>query len=449
MENEQLKSKQLAVDAPQVVKQGEAQRRAPGMDTFVINGGRPISGSIAVEGSKNAALPIMAGALLISGKTQLRNVPALKDIAVMAKLLSQLGAEVVYDADSGEMTIDATALTSSVAPYELVSQMRGAFVSLGPLRARLGEAKVSLPGGCSLGARPVDYHIRGLRAMGFEISEEAGYVIAQGKVDGDSTVCFDRQSHTGTENIMFAAALGSGTTTIINAACDPEVVDVANFLNAAGGKVTGAGTAHMTITAVPKLNPVEHTISADRLIAGTYLYAAAATGGEVEITGAPAKDLTIVLDKLTEMGCDIRHDGERIILRAPERLKPTNIVTCPYPGFPTDLQPCALAAMITADGVSRLRETIFEDRFGHAMEMRRLGADITISSDEAIINGSANLQGATVMAGDIRAGAGLVIACLASAKQSVVRRVYHIDRGYARLEEKLRSLRADIERRTE
>lgn len=418
------------------------------MDTFVINGGEPLSGTIRAEGSKNAALPILAGTLLISeGQTIIKNVPPLADIRVMLKLLCSLGAVAEYDEQAETVTVDASNLTGSIASYELVSQMRGAFVALGPLLARLGEATISLPGGCSLGARPVDYHIKGLKAMGAEITEENGYVTAKRNSGGNSVVCFDRQSHTGTENIMFAAALGRGKTTIINAACDPEVVDVANFLNAAGAKIHGAGTGQIEIQAVSHLSPITHTVSSDRLVTGTYLFAAATTGGKIEITGASPDSLTMVLEKLSEMGCQVDTSDSIIKLRAPKRLSATGAVTYPFPGFPTDLQPCIMAAMTVARGTSRLRETIFEDRFGHAMEMRRLGADINISSDECLIHGVDNLKGATVMAGDIRAGAGLVIAALAAGKQSVVSRVYHIDRGYAKLEEKLRSLGANIERR--
>lgn len=424
--------------------QGKAQT---GMDRFVINGAKPLTGAVRVEGSKNSALPIMAGALLMGhGVTTLRNVPDLKDIRVMRKLLEQLGAIVELQSDNSTVVIDATKLTSHIAPYELVSQMRGAFVALGPLYARLGEAKVSLPGGCSLGARPVDYHIKGLRAMGADVSEEGGYVIAKRGASGDSIVTFDRQSHTGTENIMFAAALGKGRTTIINAACDPEVIDVAEFLIAGGARIRGAGTGEIVIDAVDELTGIEHSVDGDRLVAGTYLYAAAATGGSVTVEGFDPNHLTLVLEKLSEMGCQIETGSNGVSLKAPKRLKAVNIVTCPFPGFPTDLQACAMAAMTVADGVSRMKETIFDDRFGHAMEMRRLGAEIGLSSDEALVTGVERLQGATVMAGDIRAGAGLVISCLAAGKQSVINRVYHIDRGYARIEERLQSLGADIVR---
>ena len=422
------------------------------MDSFVINGGKPLSGKIKTDGSKNAALPILAATLLVdSGVTTLKNVPDLRDINVMVRLLESLGAKVEFDRQAHTITVDASKLSSHVAAYELVSQMRGAFVALGPLYARLGEAEVSLPGGCSLGARPVDYHIRGLRAMGAEVKEKDGYVIAKRGEKKDSVVCFDKQSHTGTENIIFAATLGTdkgatGKTTIINAACDPEVVDVVAFLNAAGAKIKGAGTGQIDIQPVNALKPTTYTIPGDRLVAGTYLLAAAASGGEVTVSGIAPDSLTMVLEKLAEMGCRTGSGRNSVSVSAPKRLDACSAVTYPFPGFPTDLQACMMATMTVADGVSRLRETIFEDRFGHAMEMRRLGADITISSDEAIIRGVKKLNGATVMAGDIRAGAGLVIACLVARKQSVVNRVYHIDRGYDRLEEKLCELGAEVSR---
>ncbi|MFQ5608470.1 MAG: UDP-N-acetylglucosamine 1-carboxyvinyltransferase, partial [Candidatus Zixiibacteriota bacterium] len=298
------------------------------MDTFVIDGGRPLSGKIKVDGSKNAALPLLAACMMVdSGVTTLENVPPLKDIDVMLKLLASLGAQVEYDSETQIARIDASKLSGTVASYELVSQMRGAFVALGPLLARMGEATVSLPGGCSLGARPVDYHIKGLRAMKAEVTERDGYVTARRTSGCDSTVCFDRPTHTGTENIMFAATLGEGRTTIINAACDPEVVDVANFLNAAGGKVSGAGTGQVEVQAVSRLRPITHTVSGDRLVAGTFLFAAAATGGKVEVAGVAPDSLTMVLEKLSEMGCKVNVNDSSINLSAPKRLRASSAVT--------------------------------------------------------------------------------------------------------------------------
>ncbi|MCX6829810.1 MAG: UDP-N-acetylglucosamine 1-carboxyvinyltransferase [candidate division Zixibacteria bacterium] len=417
------------------------------MDRFLIAGGKKLSGTVKTDGSKNAGLPIIAGTILIGkGETTLENIPPLRDIFTIKKVLEHLGAIVNYDPKVMRMKIDSSHINENTAPYELMRQMRASFLVLGPLLGRLGEARVSLPGGCSLGARPVDYHINGFRNLGAEILEEAGYVIAKAKPLKGATIHFDRPSHTGTENIMFGATLAKGTTRIVNAACDPEVADVAEFLNAAGAKIHGAGTSTITIEGVKNLNPVKYKVSGDRLVAGTYMCAAAITGGSVEIAGINPSHLTMVSRKLYEMGCNITEGKSNVKISAPKRLKPIKVVTFPFPGFPTDLQACIMALATVADGTSSIKETVFEDRFGHTMELRRLGADVTVTSDEAIVRGVEKLQGAAVMASDIRAGAGLVLACLAAQGQSEVLRVYHIDRGYYQLEEKLSSLGADIKR---
>ena len=417
------------------------------MDRFLIAGGKKLSGTVKTDGSKNAGLPIIAGTILIAkGETTLENIPPLRDIFTIKKVLEHLGAIVDYDPRTMRMKIDSSHINENTAPYELMRQMRASFLVLGPLLGRLGEARVSLPGGCSLGARPVDYHINGFRNLGAEILEEAGYVIAKAKPLKGATIHFDRPSHTGTENIMFGATLAKGTTRIVNAACDPEVADVAEFLNAAGAEIHGAGTSTITIEGVKSLNPVKYKVSGDRLVAGTYMCAAAITGGSVEITGINPSHLTMVSRKLYEMGCNITEGKSSVKISAPKRLKPIKVVTFPFPGFPTDLQACIMALATVADGTSSIKETVFEDRFGHTMELRRLGADVTVTSDEAIVRGVEKLQGAAVMASDIRAGAGLVLACLAAHGQSEVLRVYHIDRGYHQLEEKLSSLGADIKR---
>ena len=417
------------------------------MDRFLIAGGKKLSGTVKTDGSKNAGLPIIAGTILIGkGETTLENIPPLRDIFTIKKVLEHLGAIVNYDPKTMRMKIDSSHINENTAPYELMRQMRASFLVLGPLLGRLGEARVSLPGGCSLGARPVDYHINGFRNLGAEILEEAGYVIAKAKPLKGATIHFDRPSHTGTENIMFGATLAKGTTRIVNAACDPEVADVAEFLNAAGAKIHGAGTSTITIEGVKSLNPVKYKVSGDRLVAGTFMCAAAITGGSVEITGINPSHLTMVSRKLYEMGCNITEGKSSVKISAPKRLKPIKVVTFPFPGFPTDLQACIMALATVADGTSSIKETVFEDRFGHTMELRRLGADVTVTSDEAIVRGVEKLQGAAVMASDIRAGAGLVLACLAAQGQSEVLRVYHIDRGYYQLEEKLSSLGADIKR---
>jgi UDP-N-acetylglucosamine 1-carboxyvinyltransferase len=417
------------------------------MDKFVINGGRKLSGTVKVDGSKNAGLPIIAGTILIKkGETILENIPPLRDIYTIKKMLEHIGAVVEYDPKGMKMMVDSTNINDTTAPYELMRQMRASFLVLGPLLGRLGEAKVSLPGGCVLGARPVDYHINGFRALGATITEDGGYVIARAKPLIGATVHFDRPSHTGTENIIFGAVLAKGTTRIVNAACDPEVVDVANFLNAAGAKIGGAGTSTIVIEGVKTLNPIKFKVSGDRLVAGTLMGAAGITGGKVEVAGINPSHLTMVSRKLYEMGCQITEGKSSLKIEGPKRLKPVKVVTFPFPGFPTDLQACIMALATVADGTSNIKETVFEDRFGHTMELRRLGANVSVTSDEAIVNGVDKLKGASVMASDIRAGAGLVLACLAAEGTSEVLRVYHIDRGYARFEKILLSLGADIKR---
>jgi UDP-N-acetylglucosamine 1-carboxyvinyltransferase len=417
------------------------------MDRFVIKGPNVVSGKIRVDGSKNAGLPILAGALLIDkGETVIKNVPPLRDTFTLLKMLEHVGARVAYDQDAQVVTIDASAVTESTAPYDLMRQMRASFLVLGPLLARLGEARVSLPGGCSLGARPVDYHIAGFAALGAEISEDAGYVVARGKPLSGGMVTFDRPSHTGTENLLFGAVLAKNSTTIINAACDPEVVDVARFLNNAGAKIEGAGTPTITVEPVERLEPVEYSVSGDRLVAGTYMIGAAMTGGQVEVTGFDPADVHMLTRKLEEMGCSIKVGQRSLALKGPKRLSAVSLTTFPFPGFPTDLQASIMAATAVSSGTSHIHETVFKDRFNHAMEFRRLGAEISVSSGEAIINGVERLHGAQVMAPDIRAGAGIVLACLAADGTSEVLRVYHVDRGYHRLEEKLGSLGVQIER---
>jgi UDP-N-acetylglucosamine 1-carboxyvinyltransferase len=417
------------------------------MDKFIINGGKRLSGKIMTDGSKNAALPILAGTILFKkGVTVLRNIPPLKDIYTMKKVLEFLGATVEYDIQKMQMRIDSSQINCNTAPYELMRQMRASFLVLGPLLGRMGEARVSLPGGCSLGARPVDYHINGFRDLGAEIEVDSGYTIARATRLKGATIHFDRPSHTGTENILFGAVLAKGTTKIVNAACDPEVVDVANFLNTAGAKITDAGTSTITVEGVKELKSVDYSVTGDRLVAGTFLCGAAITGGSVEITGINPQHLTMVSRKLYEMGCKITEKKSAISLSGPKNLKPVKLVTFPFPGFPTDLLPCFVAMATLATGTSKIKETIFEERFSHTMELRRLGADITVTSNEALINGVKKLKGASVMASDIRAGAGLALACLMAEGTSELLRVYHIDRGYYNLEEKLSALGADIKR---
>lgn len=417
------------------------------MDKFVIKGNRVLEGRVKIEGSKNAALPIIFGTLLITkGETILKNIPPLRDIYTTIKVMEYLGAKVKYDEKEHVMAINAENINQNTAPYELMRQMRASFLALGPILVRIGEARVSLPGGCVLGARPVNFHITGFSALGAEIEEKGGYVIAKGKPLKGGSVYFDRPSHTGTENLLYGAVMAKGETRIANAACDPEVVDVANFLNKAGAKIHGAGTPNIIVEPVKDLNNIEYSVCGDRLVAGTYLMAGAITGGKVTVTGCNADDLTIVFHKLTEMGCEISKNKSGITITAPKKLNPISVTTFPYPGFPTDLQACIMACTCKSSGTSHIVETVFEDRYSHTMEMRRLGADIKITSSEAVITGVKELNGAEVMASDIRAGAGIVLACLSAKGKSEVLRVYHVDRGYYRIEEKLLSLGADIVR---
>lgn len=414
------------------------------MDKYVIEGGRQLHGRLRAMRSKNATLPIMAAALLPdSGITSLLNVPDLRDIDIMLQVLKELGAGVAWDKPNHKITIGAQTLTSTEAPYDLVRKMRASFLVLGSLIARQGHARVSLPGGCSLGQRPVNLHLKGFAQLGVEISEEAGYVVANGRVKGGE-VYFDRPSHTGTENIMIGAALSSGVTRIINAACDPEVVDVANFLNRLGADIRGAGSTIVTIHGVDKLKPITYEPMPDRLEVGTFLCMAAGTGGELTVEDGIAHDLEVVLLKLREMGCQVDTSANAITVRSDGKLQAADFVTFPFPGFPTDLQACFVALAAQAQGTSHMRETVFEDRFSHCMELARLGAKVTIIGDVATIEGVPRLNGAGVMASDIRAGAGLVTACLAAEGTSEVRRIYHIERGYDALDAKLRAVGASI-----
>jgi len=418
------------------------------MDRFIIRGPNRLNGKIKVDGSKNAALPILAATLLISkGESVIKNVPPLRDIFTIVKMLDHLGADINYDSSAHVVTINASDISKVEAPYELMRQMRASFLVLGPLLSRMGEARISLPGGCSLGSRPVDYHIKGFSALGATISEKGGYVKASGKPLIGAEINFDRPTHTGTENIIFGAVFAKGKTVITNAACDPEIVDVADFLNKAGAKIYGAGTPTITVEPVKRLKAIEHTVSGDRLVAGTFMIGAAMTNVKLEVSGVPSCDLTLVTSKLREMGAEISVKKNSIIVNGPKRLKSVSVTTFPFPGFPTDLQACIMSATAVSTGTSHIRETVFIDRFSHAMELRRLGAEIRISSDEAAIDGVAKLSGAKVMSPDIRAGAGILLACLVAHGKSELLRVYHIDRGYDRLEEKLAGLGADIMRK--
>ncbi len=417
------------------------------MDEFHIRGGIRLEGEVPVGGAKNAALPILIAALLVEeGESVIRNVPDLRDIHTCLKVLEHLGVESEFDSEQSTVRIDASRLTGIEAPYELVQQMRASFLVMGPLLARMGQARISLPGGCAIGSRPVDQHRKAFRAMGARFEDEGGYMVGSADPLRGATLFFDRPSHTGTENVIMGAVLAEGTTTIVNAACDPEVSDLVQSLKAAGAIIEGEGSAEITIEGVKALRPLDYTVMTDRLEAATFLIAGAITGGRVTVTGARPEDLRLVLAKLEEMGVEIEITEDTITAGLSNRLKPTDITTYPFPGFPTDLQAAIMALASVADGTSVIRETVFEDRFLHIAEMVRLGAEIRTVGDEATIIGVESLSGASVMASDIRAGAGLVLACLAAQGESVVTRVYHIERGHEHVEDRLRSLGARIVR---
>ena len=418
------------------------------MDKLIIQGGQTLNGEVQISGAKNAALPILCAALLSAEPLTLTNVPALHDIQTMLKLLAQMGVKVAQDGDT--VTLDAAGLNNPTAPYEMVKTMRASVLVLGPLVARCGEAHVSLPGGCAIGARPVDQHIKGLQSMGTEVKVEHGYVNAKvGKLKG-ARLFTDMVTVTGTENLMMAACLAEGETVIENAAREPEVVDLAQCLVAMGAQISGAGTDVIRIRGVEKLHGATHRIMPDRIETGTYLCAAAVTGGTVRLKGTSTAYLDIVIDKLMDAGCEIAGEKspqfEAITIRAPKKLHAVSLRTAPYPAFPTDMQAQFMAINTVAEGTSIIRETIFENRFMHAVELQRLGADITIDGNSAVVRGVAHLEGATVMATDLRASAGLVLAGLVAEGETTIERIYHLDRGYERLEQKLMQLGAQIRR---
>ena len=414
------------------------------MDKLLIQGGTQLSGEIAISGAKNAALPILCAALLTAEPVTFTNVPQLKDIGTLLELLAQMGVKVAREADT--VTLDASGLNNPVAPYEMVKTMRASILVLGPLVARCGEARVSLPGGCAIGARPVDQHIKGLQAMGAELRVEHGYVHATVSRLKGARLFTDMVTVTGTENLMMAATLADGETIIENAAREPEIVDLANCLVAMGAQVSGAGSDVIRIRGVARLHGATHRIMPDRIETGTELCAAAASGGSVRLTGTRSDYLDAVIDKLTEAGCEVVSEPDAIRLRAPARLNAVSLRTAPYPAFPTDMQAQFMAINCVAKGVAMIRETIFENRFMHAVELQRLGADIRIDGNTALVQGVDRLQGATVMATDLRASASLVVAGLVAEGETLIERIYHLDRGYEGLESKLAALGARVRR---
>jgi UDP-N-acetylglucosamine 1-carboxyvinyltransferase len=415
------------------------------LQKIVIRGGVRLTGEVRVSGSKNAALPILASSLLARGRSIYRNVPALGDVRTMGRLLARLGAGFTEPA-RGTAHVDTATITEHEAPYDLVKTMRASVLVLGPLVARYGKARVSLPGGCAIGARPIDQHLKGLAAMGARIDLEHGYVNARARRLRGATIVFDMPTVTGTENLMMAAALARGQTTLENAAREPEVEELARVLNKMGARIRGAGTSLITVEGVDELHPIEHAVIPDRIEAGTLLVAAAITRGDVLVRECLPEHLEAVIAKLRASGAEVTAEGDGIRVRGKSELKPADISTQPFPGFPTDMQAQFMVLMTRARGQSVLSETIFENRYMHVPELQRMGADILVEGRTAIVRGPTKLTGATVMATDLRASASLVIAGLVADGQTIVERIYHLDRGYDRMEAKLQKLGADIER---
>jgi UDP-N-acetylglucosamine 1-carboxyvinyltransferase len=419
------------------------------LDKLVIQGGARLHGEVTISGAKNAALPILCAALLAETPLKLSSVPKLKDVGTTINLLQHMGVVVTRNAD--KVDLDASNIKILEAPYEMVKTMRASILVLGPLLARFGKARVSLPGGCAIGSRPVDLHIKGLQAMGANIHIEHGYIEASAehlpnkRLQG-ARYYMDLVTVTGTENLMMAAALAQGTTVLENAAKEPEVVDMADCLIKMGAKIKGAGTDVITIEGVEKLNGAEHQVVCDRIEAGTYMVAAAMTGGEVKLLNVSAHLLDAVIEKLREAGATVLSDANTITVKSDGKLKAVNIRTAPHPAFPTDMQAQFMALNTVASGVSKVTETIFENRFMHVQEMQRLGADIDIDGNTALVKGVSELEGATVMATDLRASASLVLAGLVAKGQTVIERIYHLDRGYEDLEEKFNALGANVKR---
>jgi UDP-N-acetylglucosamine 1-carboxyvinyltransferase len=416
------------------------------MESLIIKGGVPLHGEVTISGSKNAALPILAATLLTDEPCVIRRVPNLSDTRFMVKILESLGAQVKFE--DGTLTVHAKKIRG-YADYELVRQMRGSICIAGPLLARLRKARISLPGGCVIGARPINLHLKGFEALGAKIKIEGGYVNATAKKPlGGSIFLGGRAGPTvlGTANVMMMAALADGVTVIESAACEPEVMDLASFLNAMGAKISGAGSPTITITGVEKLHGAEHEVIPDRIEAATFIIAAAATNGEVTLKGARADHLHAVIDKLKESGVSVERRGANLIAKRNGKLKTADITTLPYSGFPTDVQAQMMALLVLAPGISIITERIFESRFMHVSELARLGADIEIEGPSAIVKGGKPLSGAPVMASDLRASAALVIAGMAAKGVTQVNRIYHLDRGYENIDGKLRQLGARIQR---
>ena len=415
------------------------------MEQLIIRGGKPLKGEVTISGSKNAALPIITASLLAPGVHQITNVPELRDVATMGRLIGHMGGLTGYR--EGIMTLDTGRLRTPEAPYEMVKTMRASVLVLGPLVARFGKARVSLPGGCAIGGRPIDQHIKGLEKMGAKITLESGYVIARARQLKGTKTYFDMATVTGTENIMMAATLAKGTTILENAAREPEVKDLADCLISMGAKIKGAGESVVEITGVDSLIPIaNYSVIPDRIETGTFMAIAGATGGDIVIKNCRINHLDAVVMKLKDAGLrfDETKKGLRVI--GPKRPQAGSITTLPYPGFPTDMQAQFMALMTIAGGTSIIHESIFENRFMHVAELRRMGADISIDGGTAAVKGVERLTGAPVMATDLRASASLIVAALCAKGESTIQRIYHLDRGYERIDDKLRKLGADVKR---
>jgi UDP-N-acetylglucosamine 1-carboxyvinyltransferase len=414
------------------------------MKTIVIQGGKKLKGEVVISGAKNAALPIIAAGLLCEGGHKISNVPRLADVTTLGRILQNMG--VAFERQGHDILLDSSGLTNPEAPYDLVRTMRASVLVLGPLVARMGQARVSLPGGCAIGARPINLHLMGLAKLGAAVEIEHGYVIAKARRLRGAHVYFDTVTVTGTENIMMAAVLAQGETMLENAAREPEVIDLANALTQMGAKIEGAGTDIIRIQGVESLRPMSYTVMPDRIETGTFVIAAAITGGTVTIKNCFPGHLDAVLSKVAEAGAEIKTDDGTIHVSGQRRIKPVNIKTLAYPGFPTDMQAQFMSLMALAEGTSVINETIFENRFTHVAELRRMGANIQTEGRSAIVKGVPKLSAAPVMATDLRASASLILAGLAAEGQTVVSRIYHLDRGYEHIEGKLSALGADIRR---
>ncbi|MCD5390453.1 UDP-N-acetylglucosamine 1-carboxyvinyltransferase [candidate division NPL-UPA2 bacterium] len=419
------------------------------MDKIIITGGEPLKGSVRISGAKNSALPIMAATLLAEGTSVISNIPHLRDVETMAAILRALGAKVRFSGDS-RVSVNPGKLIQPLVPYDLVRTMRASICVLGPLLAKLGSVKVAHPGGCVIGPRPIDLHLKGLRKLGAKIEIEHGYIVAEAKARLKGSEIYlggsFGSSVLGTANVMMAATLAKGRTVIEGAACEPEIVDLANFLNKMGAKVKGGGTHILQIQGVKKLEPAEHAIIPDRIEAGTYMVAGAITGGEVRLKGARFEHLQAVVDKLEEAGLIVNRTKEGIKVHLRAKLKAVDITTLPYPGFPTDMQAQMMVLMSISEGIGVIIERIYPDRFMHVSELLRMGANIMREGPRAIVKGGAKLSGAPVMASDLRASAALVLAGLVAEGETEISRVYHLDRGYERIEEKFSKLGARIRR---